>query len=422
MKVSRNWNDSLYDVVLSYLLLDFDDYQDYLTSKSTITITLSECLAKHYLTVFSQTSLDSPHPLSSLTHQVLEALSEDCGDYTNFLLFIRFLNRIYTYHFNGAFLRSLSRAIFAIVLTPLFQNQILQSANPVVSRTAMQFLTLILENITSQKFAQCIFYFLFGLGDIFGTELPNPRPTMGKGSGFDLPVVRARARSEIVGSSKENFSLSIINNDVNASLEEFCLEEHNYYIDNAMDQEHRFYLSVNYNEFFKRKHRPSELANYIFSTLRSSSGSLVGWQLISRLMKFHLPSLVKYLITDQLKNYLHGEVVFSAWVGCVKIEESFSSAGVDYVFQVFLCVQRKLRSFLWKSICYCIQFSSTNHSPYAFVVRREVRSIERLYPMHARSKKATHTAEESLFKTSKSKPAAKNSTSGILKALTCATH
>lgn len=312
MKVSRTWSEGLYDVVLSYLLLDFDDYQDYLTSRSTVTITLSECLAKHYLTVFAQTSLDSPRPLSSLTHQVFRALAEDCADYANFLMFVRFLDRVYSCHFNGAFLRSLSRAIFAIVLTPLFQSQMLHSPNPVVSQTAMQFLTLILENVTSHKFAQCIFYFLFGLGDIFATEPSDPRPTMRKGSGFDVPVVRARARSEIVDSSKENFGLSVVNNDVNTSLEELYLDEPNYHIDhhgdNPTDQEHRFCLSVNYGEFFRRKHRPGELTNFVFAAL-SSSRTPVAWQLVNRLVKFQLPSLVKHLVTDQLRNRFHGEVV-----------------------------------------------------------------------------------------------------------------
>jgi hypothetical protein len=196
--------------------------------------------------------------------------------------------------------------MFTIVLTPLFQNQILRSPNPVVSEAAMQYLTLMLENITSQKFAQCIFYFLFGIGDIFNTESPKPTITMPRqGLTIDVSVIRARARSEIVESSKENFSLNIMNASV--SLEDFNIEDST---SSVIEHKKEFCFTVNYNEFFKRKHRPNELAGHIFGLLRSSPGSLIAWQLINRLMKFQLPTFLKYAITDHL-SVMKGEVRFN---------------------------------------------------------------------------------------------------------------
>ena len=313
MKVNRTWSDNLYNVVLSYLLLDFEDYQEYLTTKSTITLTLSECFARHYLSVFSQAALnDCTEFRSCLTSKVLEALSDDnCSDYSNFLTFICFLDKIYTYHFNGAFLRSLSRAIFTIVLTPLFQNQILKSPNPVVSEAAMQYLTLILENITSQKFAQCIFYFLFGVGDIFNTE--SPKLIMSRqGLTVDVPIIRARARSEIVENPRENFSFNVINASV--SLEDFNIGESS--TNTIIEHKKEFCFTVNYNELFKRKHRPNELAAHIFNLLRSNPGSLIAWQLINRLMKFQLPTFLQYTIIDHLR--ANGEVRFGIVVGSNK--------------------------------------------------------------------------------------------------------
>ena len=161
-----SYDTSLYNLLYEYLLLDINDYQQYLANDSTLSFVLSTCFAKSYLTLYSQTPLED-FQLSIALKLKISLPKENDDDYMSFMNYLKFIDRVYNYHFNNEFLRKLSKEIYNVVLAPLFQNQILSSSRRGISQNAIQYLIFILENISSSKLAQCIFYFLFNFGDIF---------------------------------------------------------------------------------------------------------------------------------------------------------------------------------------------------------------------------------------------------------------
>eukprot|EP00826_Nyctotherus_ovalis_P024408 TRINITY_DN1888_c0_g1_i10.p1 TRINITY_DN1888_c0_g1~~TRINITY_DN1888_c0_g1_i10.p1 ORF type:complete len:291 (-),score=23.17 TRINITY_DN1888_c0_g1_i10:104-976(-) len=255
MEAKSSYDDLVYNLLYDYIMLDLADYQTYLVTNSTLPSVLSMCLAKSYLTVYSQTPLETFQP-SIVLKLILSLPKENRRDYLSFMSYLQFIDRVYCCHFNAGFLRKLSQEIYKSVLVTVFQNQILSASRRGTSQNAIQYLTFILENVSSPKLAQCVFYFLFNFGDIFESASPYPPAQPPE---FSIPTEETKS---------------------------IFLKEPEELKDPPK----------------KETYTPTALTKYLLNQLQDKGNSLapIIWQLLAQLLSFQLPSFIELIVRHDL--------------------------------------------------------------------------------------------------------------------------
>ncbi len=324
----------LCSVILDYLNIDIESYKAYLGHKSTLAVKLAECFAKHYFTLFSRTPADDGW--ASLGQKLSVSIdSHDWAEIDDFIRYLGFIDRIYATCSNALFLDSLSKSIFNNVFILFFQEQILvRDPDPrsAPSRTCVQFLVFILENITSQKFAECIFYFLFGFSAV--PSLPSSRAInecnaspeykfMSQyNAGSSVAVVTRRPSHITTATVRRHRSCQKLPPRPEETREDPSSDQGEYSNEfSGREEEMKFAVNWrrdwahgletrNVDEYNVDAHKPRELSAFLFARLRGGDDSYAAivWQLLDQLLVFRLPSFVKMLITDHMKVPKNAEV------------------------------------------------------------------------------------------------------------------
>jgi len=271
MKLPIAQDKLLFDVLFKYCSLDIPEYQSYLVIRSTLAVSLAESFMTCYLMLFPRTPVKSVKPFQKNTimkklHLVL--LVEDIEDKDYFIHYLEFINQIYNLHHNNSFLDTISKALFNIFLTSLAQEQILASSNLDSSRTAIQYLTLILEHISSPKFAKCITRFLFGL---YKTESLSP---------FTEDQIEEDNEPQ--------------DTDENSDYLQTSLSEIIFFNDLRNPRIEPSLLTS--KEYIESKHKVMQLREHVFKRLEN--GDIAVWQLMMMLFKYRLNSYTEMLCTS----------------------------------------------------------------------------------------------------------------------------
>ncbi len=164
---SRNAS-AVFDMLLRYIAVEAPSVQSWLGNESSLPTSVAEGLGNAFLKLPSHVLLDyniiTPELRYSLAFQILGVLPRGKQHHLfRFVEYVRFLSQIYASSCSKPFLDRLTKAFFNRFLILVIQPSILGwRADLIAARTAVQYLTLILENVSSLQLATVIFYFLFG--------------------------------------------------------------------------------------------------------------------------------------------------------------------------------------------------------------------------------------------------------------------
>lgn len=314
-----------------------------------MTITIAEIFAKYYLTLFSQTPIADEIRFLGWRHciggKILASLHEEnIRDYENFIEIIHFIDKIYLVCPNNNFLDILSKSLFNIVFIPLFQEQILMSEkNTGISRTSIQFLILILENINSKKFVKLIFNFLFGFFEnkpVFNSEDNNTEnineisPSQeykfishykNSSSSSEAPICKGfeienenfpkikSAENSLCAETGEAPEkpieiLDYLEPEFLGNNEEIKEDPINLIVSPSKGKP--YFPLINVKEYNVEKHAQKALRQIIFEKLKSENNnfSVIYWELLDTLLKFNLPDFIKLIISNKQKINSNKEV------------------------------------------------------------------------------------------------------------------
>lgn len=162
------WSLELLTTMIAYCNIDTKEVQEYLLEESGISSAFTQCLFGILTKLPAQVrllhDLISPHLEHSLAFQ-LSAVHAHRHLYQDFCFMSEALSRIFLNVTSNAFLSQLSKAVFNSIFIRLIQPRILAfRTDRAAARTALQYLTLMLEHTHSRQLARLIFHFLFGFG------------------------------------------------------------------------------------------------------------------------------------------------------------------------------------------------------------------------------------------------------------------
>lgn len=272
MKTPSCCTKNFFTILLKYCSLDIPEYQSYLVARATLPVSFAEGLVMSYLMLFPKTPAKCIRPFQNNTVMKklrFALLEEDDEDKERFVCCLRFINEMYSLHFNDFFLETLSKAIFNVFFTSLVQEQILANFNPDLSRMAIQYMTFMLEHISSPKFARCVIRFLFGIHDPDAAENPPP----------ELP--EEPADDPEPSDTDENNSLFL-----QSSLSEIM------FFDDSLSSRIKPSLLTS-KEYMVSQHKVAHLREYMFKHLEL--GNVAVWQLMMQLLKYRITSYLQLL-------------------------------------------------------------------------------------------------------------------------------
>ena len=157
---------------IEYANIDLPEVQSYINSTHDIPLSIVKTLSTILLKMPSQVhlvyNLLQPHLKYSLAFQLFN-MTNNKKSFHELKIFVVFIDTLYLTLNNNVFLSQIAKALFNMVFVHIFQPRIIGFKScPASSRTTIQYLIMILENIKSQQLASVIFHFLFG----FSATLP----------------------------------------------------------------------------------------------------------------------------------------------------------------------------------------------------------------------------------------------------------
>jgi len=167
----------LMETGVKILLLQNEQVQQFYANESSFPIEIAEKIAEFFLVLPTKIDLDYnlfyPEFQFSITFQIENQNAEHNSSENHmtqickFNLFLQFINSIIKFSDNKRFIDKLIKSIFNKFLVPFIQPEILNHKKELNSaRTALQYLTLMLEKINRTEFAKSIYYFIFGIPEL----------------------------------------------------------------------------------------------------------------------------------------------------------------------------------------------------------------------------------------------------------------
>ncbi len=285
----------------TFLLLPQPRVQEYVATSNFVTSAIGECLANLLLKLPMQVNLVhdilNPHLRCSLSFQILNMLpKEKHGHYARFRMFIAFIDRIYNLSSNNSFLDLLSKSLFNTLLISIMQPQILAWRENVESaRTAAQYLTLILENVTNHSLVLCIFHFLFGFQPgLFVQPLVVPFESSVKLE--PTPTLQSPSQRMEEAGFRDSSPTRI--GKTFSFVQPMSTDPKVLYVGSMERQQ-----SHEVGKYDLAAHRPSELGEFFLAKIGSESDfcSTIILQLIDRLLSFGIREVVSALFVAPLR-------------------------------------------------------------------------------------------------------------------------
>lgn len=350
------YSHDLLSMFIEYCSVDVREVQTYTVGTPSIALSLASALSGVLLKMPSQVQLVSnllqPHLRYSLSFQLF-TMTNDKRIYNKLKTFIRFLDNLFITVSNNEFLGQISRALFNLVLLHTFQPRILSFAScPMAARTAVQYLTLILENTTSRKLVELVFHFLFGFSGFLPyhsmEEVMNGSRVMEvEDNPFETSKLDSDTKSIYeyysADNSEELNSLvlamsSVLEDSKSSFLEDYLDEDKKGSVLSQQGERFdtrfsvlppKFSSTVDVKDFALERHNPTAISTVLVTMLKYTPNgySNIVLQLFAQLVSFDVRQVYDVLVYSGLESF-----------GCCYSEQS-----VEELIQLFPYYQKMLK-------------------------------------------------------------------------------
>jgi len=348
--------NDLFSMFIEYSTIDLKEVQTYLTTSLNVPLSFATALNNLLLKMPSQIQLVSnllqPHLKHSLAFQLF-TMTNDKKSYNKLKKFICFIDNLFRTLSNNEFLDQILKALFNDTLLNVFQGRIIGfTSYPIVARTAVQYLILILENVKSRQIAELIFHFLFGFTGLLPYHaieevMNNSRMLEVEASSFETSKLDSDTKSIYEYYSADNseelnslvHAVSAVIEDPKVSILEDCSSEDKkspVLIQPGEKHDMKYTLiptrastTSNIKEFALDRHNSIGLTTVLITMLQYNPNgySTIALQLFNQLLSFDIKEVYAVLVYNGIENF-----------GC-----NYSELSVEEVIQLFPYYQKMLK-------------------------------------------------------------------------------